>query len=165
MRKRLICWVLLAVLLTGCGAQESFETVADLYEQPAAAPQELSLDIPQEAASPAMESAEAGSLYLCDGYTLTVQTLTGGDLDATLNQLTGFSAEHLTLMHTKAPSADRYECVWASAGETGDQVGRTVVLDDGSYHYAVSVMAPAETAGALTKTWQTIFDSMALSTD
>lgn len=165
MRKKLAIMALLCVLLTGCTAKETFETVDDLYVQPAAQPQFLHLDMPEEAAVPTLEHETTGSIYLCDGYTMTVQVLPGGSLDTTLAQLTGFPSDRLTTMHTKQADVDRYECVWTAAGEGEDQVGRLVVLDDGSYHYAVTVMAPAETAGQLTKTWQKLLNSAVLSTD
>ena len=68
-------------------------------------------------------------------------------------------------MQTRRGSADCYECVWTGAGEGGDQMCRAMVLDDGRFHYAVTVMAAADDAGDLAKTWQTIFDSVKLSTD
>jgi VCBS repeat-containing protein len=68
-------------------------------------------------------------------------------------------------MHTKQAETDRYESVWSAVGEGEDQVGRLVILDDGNYHYAVTVMAPAETAGELTKTWQKLLNSAVISTD
>ena len=163
--KKLAIFGLLCLLLTGCGAKETFETVDDLYLQPAAQPQFLHLDMPEEAAVPTMEHEENGSVYLCDGYTMTVQVLPGDSLDATLNQLTGFTSDRLTLMHTKQAETDRYESVWSAVGEGEDQVGRLVILDDGNYHYAVTVMAPAETAGELTKTWQKLLNSAVISTD
>ena len=45
MGKKLAIMAFLCLLLTGCGAQETFETVDDLYVQPAAQPQFLHLDI------------------------------------------------------------------------------------------------------------------------
>ena len=165
MGKKLAIFALLCLLLTGCGAKETFETVDDLYVQPAAQPQFLHLDMPEEAAVPTLENEQTGSVYLCDGYTMTVQVLPGGSLDSTLAQLTGFTSDRLTLMHTKQTQTDRYECVWTSAGEGTEQVGRLVILDDGNYHYAVTVMAPADTAGELTQTWQKLLSSAAISTD
>ena len=45
------------------------------------------------------------------------------------------------------------------------QVGNAVILDDGNFHYAVSVMADADQAAKLEDTWQHILDSVcALST-
>ena len=165
MGKKLAIMAFLCLLLTGCGAQETFETVDDLYVQPAAQPKFLHLDMPEEAAVPTLEREDTGSIYLCDGYTMTVQVLPGGSLDSTLSQLTGFTSDRLTMMHTKQAEADRYECVWTAAGEGEDHVGRLVILDDGNYHYAVTVMAPAETAGELTQTWQKLLNSAVISTD
>lgn len=160
-------WIVLALalLLTGCSAQETYETLSDDYLQPAMAQlQQVVLTLPEEAAVQSMENDTAGKLYLCDGYTLTVQTVDGGDLDRTVRQLTGFSKDQLTVMETERNGVKRYQCVWTAAGEGGDHVGRALVLDDGSYHYAVTVMAQSAIAGELAQTWQDIFDSVSLST-
>lgn len=162
------CWIVLALVLflAGCGAQETFETVSDALDAPAMAQmQQVQLVLPDEAALPSMENSDAGKIYLCDGYTVTVQTMEAGDLDKTLRQSTGFAKNQLTVMETERDGITRYECVWSAAGEGGDQVGRAVVLDDGCYHYVVTVMADFERAGDLTKTWQGILDSVTLSID
>ena len=118
--------------------------------------------VPEDATVCTMESGE-GTMWLCDGFTLTVQTLAGGDLNRSLQQLTGFTEDQLTVMQTKQGDIKRREFVWSAAGEGGDQVGRAVILDDGNNHYAVSVMADAEKAGKLTQTWQKILDSVTLT--
>ena len=163
------CWILLTLLLllTGCGAQQTFETVSDVLDMAAMAPmQQLSLALPKDAAAASMENPNAGKIYLCDGYTLTVQTMDAGDLDGTLRQLTGYGREQLTVMKTQQDNAVRYESVWSAAGEGGDQVGRAVILDDGNCHYAVTVMADFAAAGELTAVWQEILSSVKLvSTD
>ena len=94
---------------------------------------------------------------------LTLQTFTGGDLDATMRQVTGFSKEQVTCLQTRDGEINQYSCVWSSAGEGGDHVGRAVILDDGSYHYTVTVMADFETAGELTDTWQDLLNSVSLT--
>lgn len=162
-------WILLLCmfLLAGCGAKETFETVDDSFVTPVSAPmKQVSLALPKEAAVTVMDNGEGGRLYLCDGYVLTVQTMDSGDLQKTLREATGFSKEDLTLMETNHYGTTRYDCVWTSAGETGDQVCRAAILDDGTCHYVVSVMAPAEAAGQLRETWQSLLDSISLiSTD
>lgn len=165
--KRLWILLLCVFLLGGCGAKETFETVDDSFVSPVSAPmKQVSLSLPKEAAISVMDNGEGGRLYLCDGYVLTVQTMDSGDLQKTLRETTGFSKENLTLMETDHYGTTRYDCVWTSAGETGDQVCRAAILDDGNCHYVVSVMAPAETAGQLRQTWQSLLDSISLiSTD
>ena len=159
--------ILLAVLvlLSGCSVQ-TFETVDDPNDVVVmATPAQLTFDLPDHAASAVMQGA-SGSLYFCDGYTITVQTLTGGDLNRSLQTLTGYSRESLTVVQTQRGSSLCYSCAWTSAGEGGDQVGRLVLLDDGTYHYAVTVMAPAAEAGNLSEIWDDILNRVTLrSTD
>ena len=164
--KKWFLYVLAAVLLCGCGAQPVFETVDDddsLFVS--ATVRQIQLTLPREAAKPAMQTDTGDSLYLCDGYTLQVQTFSGGDMDRTLRQLTGYCTDQLQPIRTKTAEATRYDLTWISAGEGGDQVGRAVVLDDGLNHSTVSVMAEAAKAGRLQKTWQSLMNSVGFSTD
>ena len=164
--KKLWCVLVLSLLLTGCGTTEVWETVTDVDDAPAMAQmQQITLTLPKDAVCETMENSQLEKIYFCDGYTVTVQTLPGGDLEKTLQQISGFSKEQLTVMQTQMQNAKRYECVWAAAGEAEDQVARAVVLDDGSFHYAVTVMAPFSTAGDLSATWQGILSSVQLSID
>ena len=81
--KKLCVLMIIALLLCGCGAEQTFETVADeMVQQVMAQPREVSLTLPEETLLPAMES-DGRTLYLCSGYDVAVQTFSGGDLDAT----------------------------------------------------------------------------------
>lgn len=161
------CWIFLAltVLLCGCGStRETFETVNDSCIQSAAAVQrKILLTLPDEAALPTMENESGEKLYLCRGYTLTLQTMEAGDLSGTIQDISGYKRDSLTVMETAPGDFKRYDFVWSSAGEDGDQVGRAAVLDDGSHHYVLTCMAPADTAGELTQTWDGIFGSFWLA--
>lgn len=158
--KKCCAVVLLLLLLSGCGVQETFETVSDVYVQSAAAVQmEILLNIPREAVIQSLQNETGEKIYLCDGYTLTVQTLDAGDLNATIQTVSGYSRDSLTVLETAPGDYKRYDFVWSSAGEGGDQVGRAAILDDGSHHYVVACMAPAETSGDLRDVWDAIFDS------
>ena len=163
--KKLLPIVLLVLMLMGCGAQPVFETVDDLQVNATEPAKELQVDLPEEAASPVMEGDGGSRLYDCGDYVLTTQVLSGGDLDATLRQITGFATGDLAHMKTKQQGMDRYDCVWTAVGETGEQVCRAVVLDDGSYHYAVAVMADAADSGALTEQWREVLNSVKVKTD
>ena len=159
-------WFLCLVLffLAGCGGEGVYETVQDVYAPQVETPQKLSLSLPEEA-SVTTVSGSMGTLYLCDGYTIAVETLSGGDLGATVKAITGFSLDRLTLMQREQNGISVYRCVWTSAGENGDQVARCLILDDGKFHYAVTVMADATEASALENTWQDLFASVSLRTD
>ena len=158
--KKLGIVFVLGLLLSGCGAQETFETVSDLYAQPVSAVlQQVVVDIPPEATATVMQSDGSGTMYLCDDYSIILQTLSSGDLDKTLKNATGYGKDKLQILQTRTDNAKRYTCVWTAAGEGQAQVGRTCVLDDGTYHYVLTVMADENMAGELTQTWQKLMDS------
>jgi hypothetical protein len=157
------CVLLITVLLTGCGSTKTFETVSDELLQPVMGQQEqIVLSVPNSASTEVMEAEDGGKLYLCDGYTMAVQTLDGGDMDRTVRTLCGYPSETLTLLQTRDGAWSRYEWVWVSAGEGGEQLGRAAVLDDGQYHYCVSVMSEASDASALEPEWDAVFASFSI---
>ena len=162
LKKWLVCaWILL--FLAGCGTQEKLETVSDVYTPQTIAAGEIVFDLPGDAAEEVFASEQDGTLYLCDNYTITVQTLPGGDLSRTLQTVTGYTAEQLTVLQTRQDDLDSYRTVWTAAGEGGDQLGRAVIIGDGHYHYVLAVMADAADAGVLSDAWKTLFDSFAVS--
>lgn len=162
--KKLWILFLLLFMLAGCGAKETFETVDDQMAEPVSAPMgQLSMTLPDSASLSVMDNGAGDRLYLCDGYTIAVQTMPAGDLEKTLYETTGFSKDSLKLIQTNHYGADRYDLVWSAAGEGGDQVCRATILDDGTYHYVVTMMAPAETAGEFTESWQSTLHSLSIN--
>ena len=154
----------LLLLLTGCGGNEVFENVEDVYAPITQTPMKLSLQLPESAAITTV-SGGSGTLYVCDDFTVAVETFQGGDLQRTVKTVTGFTLDRLTVIQREKDGITAYRCVWTSAGEGGDQVARSLILDDGAFHYAVTVMASAENASALEDGWQEIFSSVTLRTD
>ncbi len=154
-----ICWImLLSVLLCGCAAEETFETLGDVNAVPAVKEeQDLVVSIPDPAEI--MQGA-SGTLYLCQDYTLSVEVFSAGDLNSTMKNLTGFGTDDLTVITTASGDYSRYECVWTAAGEGGDWVGRTLVLDDGAWHYCVTMQYCAADASGMQDTWQEIIGSV-----
>ncbi len=164
--KKCCALMLMMAFLTGCRSSETFETVADqLIEPVMVQTAEIVVTVPESASSAVMESEDGGRLYLCDGYTMTVQTLTGGDIDRTARALCGYGTDALTVMRTRDGELSRHEWIWVCAGEGGEQLGRAAVLDDGRYHYCLTVMADAADAAALEPEWSAIFETFALNTD
>ena len=160
--KRMCCCVLLACLLTGCGGEATFETVDDEQVMSTAIPKVIQVDLPEDTVLPVMET-DTGELYICKDFEVSLQTLPGGDLNATIQTLCGFDAEAVDLVETVTDCITRYDFVWASAGETGDQVGRSAVLSDGIYHYCVTAMAPADRGAEYQEIWQGMFETITLS--
>ena len=162
--KKIAVLLVLVVLLCGCSAAETFETVDDALEQPVMGQvRKVSLTLPQSAASPVVNTDDGARLYLCDGYDLAVQTLVGGDINKTVMALCGYSADHVRVMESSKDGNKPYEWVRSAVGEEGDQIGRAMVLAQGDYHYCVSVMASAELAGSLEQEWTQIFSSLRVS--
>jgi hypothetical protein len=159
-----ICWLLLIMmLLCGCSPQQTLETVNDELLLATAAPQkELTVKLPADAASSALSSDDGDQLYFCDGYTVMLQTSPSGDLNRTVSRLCGFDRTRLTVMETKLGGLRRYDWTWTSAGEGSTQVGRAAVLDDGDYHYCMTVMADEANISELDGRWDALFASMNL---
>ena len=163
MKKCLVLIMVMGLLTAGCGAEDTFETVADdPAAQVLAQQRQIYVELPGEAASPAVES-DSGRLYLCGDYEISVQTLEGGDRDATVRALTGYGQDALTMLETQKEGLPCWEFVWASAGETGDLVGRAMVIDDGSYHYCLTVLAQADTAQQNRAVWDRMFETFRLA--
>jgi len=156
--KRLL--VILAVLcLSGCG-NTVYETVADVPVLEVSAPcQQIMLNLPPEAAILAGADDTNGKIYDCNGFTLSVQTLPSGDLNKTFLTITGYPKDELQVIESVKGDDKRYDCVFTTVGEDGLYVGRTCILDDGSYHYALSTVAPEATSGTFTNPWRDIYTS------
>lgn len=163
MKRKIIVGLLALLLLTGCAAEETFETISDDIVQPVMAqPREVSVSLPGEVSMPAMES-DSGRMYLASDYEIYIQTLDRGDLNATIQTVSGYEKDALTVMQTSLDGVDRYEFVWTCAGENGDRIGRGVVLDDGDYHYVMTVLRDADTTETSQIVWNDVFDSFRLA--
>lgn len=160
--KRLWIVGFLCLLLAGCAGQETMETVSDDIAEPVMAkPRKITVELPDNAVAPVLDS-DSEQLYFSEEYQILVETLSSGDLDATVRTLSGCDREKLTLMETAQDGVTRYDFVWASAGEEGDLLGRGVILDDGHYHYCLSVLRPADTTQTSQIIWRDVFSSFGL---
>ena len=162
LKKMWIC-LFLCMFLCGCAQQPVFETLGDVEhligERPAMGT--MTVQLPQEAAAQTLGTGD-GTMYDCEGYTLVMHTTSAGDFSKTVQQLSGFTPENLTIMETQMGENKRYEWVWTAATEDGDVLCRAAVLDDGTYHYCMSAMAQADLAGQLTTQWNALFASFCL---
>ena len=158
-------WLFLGLcvcFLSGC-QKATFETLGDVPHHQVVAPVERTvlLLLPQDAVLAVWEN-DADTLYACQDYTVHVQILDGGDLDGTIRTVSGFSREGLTVLESRCGDHDRYEWVWTATGDEGDMICRCVLLDDGDFHYAVTVMADATLAGGLMPQWNEMLSSFCL---
>lgn len=163
MVKKGLYLLLACLLLTGCAARETMETVSDEWaEEAQATVREILVELPQEAAAPAAENAD-GRIYVCSDYEIEIRTMEGGDLERTIRSLSGYGKEDLTVISSGGQDMKRYDFVWAAAGEEGDRVGRAVILDDGNYHYTMTVLRDADMVENSQIVWRTVFESFTLA--
>ena len=159
--KKLV-WLLIPLLLAGCGARETMETVADTpMEVREVSQRQICVELPDDAAVPTAQT-DSGRIYLCKDYEIVIQTLEAGDVDKTIRELSGYDRDSLTVVKTRAEGADRYDFVWAASGEEGQQLGRAVILDDGNYHYTMTVLKDAEATKKTQVVWRRVFESFSL---
>jgi hypothetical protein len=157
--KRWGCICLFVILLSGCKAEETLETVSDEWIVPVMAqPREVSVRMPEDLVLPVLEQ-EGRQLYMGPNYEIMLETMAAGDLQATIRNLSGYEQEQLTILETDQGEWNRYEFVWTAAGEQGHRLGRAVILDDGDYHYCMSVLRDAEESLIV---WQDVFQSFSL---
>lgn len=157
--KRWLYVLLPALLLCGCRSEETLETVADEWVTPVMAqPCEISVRLPENLVLPVMEQ-EGRKLYLGEDYEIVLETFASGDLNATVRAISGFEKDRLTVLNTRQAEGNRYDFVWTTTGEEGYRLGRAVILDDGAYHYCMTVLRDAGEAQIV---WQDVFGSFAL---
>ena len=161
-------WIIpvLATLLAGCSKQPALETVTDVpYTPVISTVQRILVQLPPELSAPALQSEDAGKLYLCDDYSVTIQTVEAGDLEKTIRNATGMQKKDLQILQTQQGEVKRYQWVWASNSETGTQVGRGCILDDGTYHYVLTALTDENTYEKIQQAWKEIFASFRLATE
>ena len=157
--KRWGCICLFVILLSGCKAEETLETVSDEWIVPVMAqPREISVRMPEDLVLPVLEQ-EGRQLYMGPNYEIMLETMAAGDLQATIRNLSGYEQEQLTILETDQGEWNRYEFVWTAAGEQGHRLGRAVILDDGDYHYCMTALRDAEESLIV---WQDVFQSFSL---
>ena len=161
MKKR---WYLLVLcmMLTGCNGTETFETLGkiqhDQIEIPAIA--SVALSLPECAVMETFGGED--KVFDCGEYTLVLQNLQSGDFQTTVERISGFDAERLTIMQSGSADIKRWDWIWTAASDEGELLGRAAVLDDGNYHYCLYILAPAQIATVMYEEWNGIFASFHL---
>ena len=160
--KKVCVFLLVVMLLTGCGQQNYEVRQAPCgSEAETSVPGVISICKADELAAPVMSTYDGDCLYIADTYEVYLQTLPGGDLNETMKQCTGFDREKLTVLQTQKDGLTRYDCVWSSAGEGTQCIGRTTILDDGSYHYVLTITG--QNGEEVADVWQQLSESFTVN--
>ena len=156
------CYLLLILLmLAGCSAPV-YETLGDVVHVGGtqSQPRQVLLAFVEDACL--LTSTEDDRLYLCQGYTMTLQTGPCGDLAETILTLSGKEMGDITVLQSLCGDHKRHDFVWITNGEEGEMLCRAAILDDGQFHYSLTVMASTEDAADLTATWNELFSTFCL---
>lgn len=147
MRKWMLFWAA-ALLLSGCAAEPVYETIGDVCgnTEPVAAPGEITFAPPDGAARETSADGSGRNIYTVGAWEIWTQVYPGGDIRATMEQITGLGAQALTVMERQANGMACYETAWTTTGENGSLVGRAAVMDDGNYHYCLGLLVPEDQA-------------------
>ena len=161
--KKLCVWILAAVLLAGCSSQ-SYETrAAPCAAEPVATAGTICIRLPDGVSVPTLSTQTGDRIYIADDYEVCLQTMEGGDISTTLKSCTGYDRSNLTVLETEKDGMKRYDCAWTAAGEGTQTVGRMTVLDDGNFHYVLSVTAPADSAQSMLSAWTELSESFQIN--
>ena len=160
--KKLWLLLIVMVLLPGCG-----QTTYEGREAPCgsqsveAVPGVISICATDDMSMPVMSTQEGNRFYIADHYEVSLQTMAGGDIDETLKSCTGFDRSRLMVIQTQKDGLARYDCAWTSVGEEGQHVGRTTILDDGNFHYVLTITG--QEGEELAAAWKQLSDSFTIS--
>ena len=159
-----LCWIFLLVfLLCGCTSQKEFETLSDDVQYSLVEPSDIILDLPEKVAVSVFGDGDGNEIYIANDYTVETYLLPSGDMDKTVLEVTGFLKKDIQIMETESDGIKRYECVWTSAGEGELQACRATILDDGNYHYVLTVVGDQAAASKCSEEWKQIFKSYMLT--
>jgi len=149
MKKWMVSVILVStIMFSGCSA-ENFEPMLDVYG-PGVQPQpaKIQVKLPENAALSVM-MGDTGTLYYGENYEVCVETYPSGNINSTLNKITGRSADELTVLEVPVEQGNSYRCGWSVTDDEGERIGQCIVIDDGNYHYCLTVLVDAECAGQL----------------
>lgn len=162
--KKCVVWMMVALLLTGCAAEPVYENIGDVWanSEPVGSPGTIEFSLPDGAQMEVLEDSDS-KCYTVGEWEIWTQVYPGGDVRSTMEQETGIGGDALTIIERQTQEMSLYETAWSTTGEDGMKVGRTAVLDDGTYHYCVSVMVPETDAGEAGEFYNQILDSVTVS--
>lgn len=143
--KRAIPFLLVILLLCGCGAERAVtETVCDEV-QPASSwlrdAYAITFAVPDDAEALPVSPAENRRVYLQpDGlYEIETRVLLASDVGSAIRQVSGFDADDLDVVRLTRFSMPEYRFAWyRAAGESG-MVCRADLFRDGDRYYVVTV--------------------------
>lgn len=163
MKIRVVIMLLLVfIMFGGCQKGEDLEVIADDWKETLVQePAHVQFNVPDDVSLEVM-SGNDWKVYQGDYYQILVQHYPSGDLDRTLKDICGYTKEDLTVIEITGEDIDKYLFGWSAVSEEGELVGRCAVLDDGRFHYCLSVLVNAEKSGELRGIIDSVFASYSI---
>ena len=160
----------LALLLSGCAAQYTWETVDDTVpaSAEASAPAcRLTLAAAEDVLEPVFSDDGRTAVYeQKDGdYEITAQTMRAADRNDIVQRLSGFAPEQIEVVQTQRFGMPEYQFAWYASGEEGGRLCRADVLCDGDWCYAVTFSVKEECGSACDAAAERVFASICLNAD
>lgn len=124
----------------------------------------ISFDVPTDAILEKSDGESDRRVYRQkDGdYEIISQTIGTCDLETVVRELSGFSPEQLSILHTTRYGMDECHFVWCSDTEQGMTLSRADVILARPYCYALTFSANEENALCYTDTQTKVFSSFSL---
>lgn len=163
--KKCMVWLLAALLLAGCAAEPVYETIGDVCgnSEPVSTPGTIEFAVPEGAQVQTSETDSGVNYYTVGDWEIWTQVREGGDIRATMKEVTGMDPDALTVMSRQVDGMDCHETTWTANGEDGVMVGRAAVLDDGNHHYCMALMVPQAQAEQIGENFMQLLDSVMIS--
>ena len=163
--KKWVIWVIAAAVLSGCSAQPAYETIGNAWavSEPAAVQGTMNFALPDGAQMQTMGDDTGAASYCVGQWEIWTQCYPGGDIRFTLEQVSGMSAEAMTIVSSQVHSMPCAQVAWTTNTQDGAQVVRTAVFDDGNYHYCISVSVPEADAGEAGEFFSQILSSVTIT--
>jgi hypothetical protein len=163
---------LCALLLAGCAAEPTWETVNDTIEDAATVaalgeePYQIIFSVPMDAVLETFSQSDTRTVYTqADGeYEIEAMVLPTASIDEVVAELTGFAPDAVQTIKTERFSMPEYRFVWYSSSDEGGYLCRASVLTDAEYSYALVFSAREETGTTYRDCMNEVMDSFGLYT-
>lgn len=170
MKKRFwIAAISMVWFLSGCTAQNTWETVKDVLPEEAVSVMEdayrVWLDVPDDALLALASDDGTQMVYeQTEGeYEITVQTFLSSEPESVMRRLTGFEPEQVQTLQTRRFGLPEYQFAWFTTGADGGWLCRADLLQDDVYCYAVTFSVREGIGAKYAETAQQVFQSIAMN--
>ena len=154
--------IVFALMLAGCSARPVYETIGNACQGFAdTEPMNIQMWLPQEAILEASES-NGESRYICGNWEIWTVICPGGDLNQTLETMSGMDPQYMTVMSRKMGEYTCHETVWSTTGESGTMICHGAVLEDGNHHYCIGLVSSEAESAEAKAVFDQILESVSL---